>query len=493
MNPKGISPVALGATGLMASPVGFGCYRVAPGAPEHRAALVQALTSGVNLIDLSANYADGGAEILAGRVLAELIQDGRIRRRDVVVLTKAGYLQGRNFQLSQRRKSRGDPFPDLVEFAPGLEHCIHPEFLEDQLDRSLERLGLEAVDAYLLHNPEYYPAWAAKQGLDRTEARVEYRRRLEAAFRHLEDEVRRGRIGCYGVSSNTFPAPAADFEFTCLEELWDIAQGISASHHFRVVQFPCNLLETGAVTEKNQPSGLSLLEAARSRNLAVLINRPLNAVSGDRLIRLAEPETDAPPPDQAIRELLLDLAQSEDLLVSKLLPNLHLEPTMERETAERIRASRMLLGSWSDLSGLEHWRGVEGMITARVNAAFMLLADRLRDSLEGVSALDAHLKKLGLAFKALGDWYGLRAREEARSLGERLARLVPEWADEKLSRAAVRALCSTRGVSCVLAGMRRPEYVTDLLAALEGLPERADRTAQWERVGRELAKGREHG
>jgi hypothetical protein len=41
--------------------------------------------------------------------------------------------------------------------------------------------------------------------------------------------------------------------------------------------------------------------------------------------------------------------------------------------------------------------------------------------------------------------------------------------------------------------MRRPEYVTDLLAALQGLPERADRIEQWERVGRELAKGREHG
>jgi hypothetical protein len=54
----------------------------------------------------------------------------------------------------------------LVEYAEGLEHCIHPDFLDDQIGRSLDRLGLDALDGYLLHNPEYYLGWAHKQGLD---------------------------------------------------------------------------------------------------------------------------------------------------------------------------------------------------------------------------------------------------------------------------------------------------------------------------------------
>jgi len=73
-----------------------------------------------------------------------------------------------------------------------------------------------------------------------------------------------------------------------LAAAWDIACGISPVHHFRVIEFPMNLLETGAVLRQNQPAGQSLLEFARGKNLGVLINRPLNAIVGERLVRLAE-------------------------------------------------------------------------------------------------------------------------------------------------------------------------------------------------------------
>jgi aryl-alcohol dehydrogenase-like predicted oxidoreductase len=43
----------LNGTGLFASQVGFGCYRVDQGNPEHEKALRQALLSGINLIDTS--------------------------------------------------------------------------------------------------------------------------------------------------------------------------------------------------------------------------------------------------------------------------------------------------------------------------------------------------------------------------------------------------------------------------------------------------------
>ena len=38
----------------------------------------------------------------------------------------------------------------------GCWHCLHPEFLQDQLTRSLDRLQLETLDVCLLHNPEYF-------------------------------------------------------------------------------------------------------------------------------------------------------------------------------------------------------------------------------------------------------------------------------------------------------------------------------------------------
>ncbi len=279
---------SLGGLDLAVSPVGFGCYRVAAGSEEQREALTKALLSGVNMIDTSANYTDGQSEELVGLVLNELIGQGKIARDQVVVISKAGYLQGQNYLLSQERKSAGKEFSDLVIYGEGLEHCIHPDFLADQLERSLKRLNLERLDCYLLHNPEYYLTWAKQHRVGRREARGEYLQRFRQAFLHLEQEVAAGRISYYGVSSNTFVRPQSHYEFTCLQELWELAQEISPQHHFRVVQFPLNLMEPGGVLQKNQPCGLSVLDYAREQKLGVLTNRTLNAIKEGKLVRLSE-------------------------------------------------------------------------------------------------------------------------------------------------------------------------------------------------------------
>jgi aryl-alcohol dehydrogenase-like predicted oxidoreductase len=458
----------LGSTGLTVSQAGFGCYRIEPQVPEHGYALKQALMNGVNLIDTSSNYADGGSEVLVGRVLDELVNDGLLKREQVVVVTKAGYLQGSNYAGSQERKQRGQPWPELVEYAPNLEHCLHPDFLDDQLSASLERLGLKAVDVYLLHNPEYYLGWAAKQGISLEQAREEYYRRIEAAFRHLESEADAGRISFYGVSSNTFPAPDEYEEFTSLDRLWQIAQSISDQHCFRVIEMPFNLLEPDAATETNQPGGKSVLAYAHEKGLGVLINRPLNAIGPNGLFRLAMSGSDkqSPAPEMVI-ELLNELLKSEDVLKLNLLPNLRLTPDENQQVSEYLSVAGQLLRSWQGLSGLEHWRQMEQYLTARLNAAFAYLARRMAESPEGLSALDAHLDKAKLALEAVLQFYAVEADQFASKLYDMVRGLDSDWKDAaSLSRLAIRALRSSQGVSCVLVGMRRSEYVADVLAEL---------------------------
>ncbi len=274
--------------GYQVSAAGFGCYRVDIAVQEHQQALEKALLSGINIIDTSANYADGGSEKLVGKILQQLVLKEQLQREEVVVVSKAGYLQGQNYQKSQKRKAAGRPFEDLVLYDDGLEHCIHPEFLAEQLTMSLERLRLETIDCYLLHNPEYYLSWAKTQNLKKEIVKKEYLRRIKAAFIHLELEVAKGRIAYYGISSNTFVRSEKHSEFTSLAHIWDIAEAISPQHHFRIIEFPCNLLETAGITEKNQPANKSLLEFAVEKGLGVLINRPLNAIQEGRLIRLSE-------------------------------------------------------------------------------------------------------------------------------------------------------------------------------------------------------------
>lgn len=140
----------------------------------------------------------------------------------------------------------------------------------------------------MLHNPEYYLKWAQQNKLEKSAARQEYLRRIEAAFCHLEQEVKAGRISWYGISSNTFTGSRNQFAFTPLSAIWELAQSISLDHHFRIVEMPLNLMEPGAVTKVNQPQARTVLELAQEKGLTVLINRPLNAIRNDRLIRLDE-------------------------------------------------------------------------------------------------------------------------------------------------------------------------------------------------------------
>ncbi|MGD9124296.1 MAG: aldo/keto reductase [Desulfarculaceae bacterium] len=477
----GIAFSSLGNTGLTVSQAGFGGYRITAQVEEHGRALKKALASGINIIDTSSNYTDGESEALMGRVLTELTADHSLDRAQVVVVTKAGYLQGQNLLQSRKRRARGQPYAEVVPYGQGLEHCIHPEFLSDQLEQSLGRLNLEAVDVFLLHNPEYYLAWAHNQDIAAPQAEAEYYRRLQQAFCHLEKEADKGRIRFYGVSSNTFPIAGSQPDFTSLEKLWDMAQALSPDHRFRVIQLPLNLLESGAVLEKNQSQGLSVLEFARQKSLGVLINRPLNAISGQGLTRLAAIAAGRPPSKTKVQELWLDLMDSEDQLKTSLLPNLDLEPLEEKKTAELLSVGQALVAAWAELQGREHWRGLESnYFLPRINSAVRFLAQNLRGSQEGLAVLDAHLKRVQAAFEAVGLWYAAQAAELAQKIKEKAAACDRDWAQApNLSQMAVRAVRSTPGVGSVLVGMRRQAYVDDVLQELGRSLEPKPRNESW--------------
>lgn len=481
---QGLSLSEMGRTGLFVSQAGFGGYRIAAGVMAHAHALRRALISGINLIDTSANYGDGASEELVGEVLEDLIQAKDLRREAVVVVSKAGYLQGHNYALSQARRRQGQPFPELVPYAEGLEHCIHPEFLDDQLTRSLARLRLETLDVYLLHNPEYFLGWASKNGMDPAEAQDEYYRRIEDAFRYLETEVGRGRIQWYGISSNTFPVDSSDPQFTCLERISKIAESISKEHHFGVVQLPMNLFETGAVLNPNQPSGLTVLEFARRKQLAVLINRPLNAFTGNRLLRLADVDEQAGVPAEEVADRIDILAEAEQIFASRILPEISLEPSLGSRVQAQLLAADALRQAWRSFPDYDRWRQVrDEYLLPRIRGVLEFLDTRASGSRGLAAWKDAYISALEGILKALGGFHAQAAIQKTAQIKSSLVTADADWGgDAALSRLAVRALRSTEGVTCVLVGMRRTEYVDDMLAELMTPVVQENRRASWQRL-----------
>jgi aryl-alcohol dehydrogenase-like predicted oxidoreductase len=170
----------------------------------------------------------------------------------------------------------------MTEYTPDCWHCIAPDFLADQLTASLERLAFPSVDVLLLHNPEYFLTDAAHRGVPRDEARAAFYERIRRALKHLESEVAAGRIGAYGISSNTFVVPRDNEDAVSLERVLE-----NAGPGFAVVQLPFNPLETGAREPIHTADGRSVLDVAKKAGLGVLVNRPLNAFSGRGLVRFA--------------------------------------------------------------------------------------------------------------------------------------------------------------------------------------------------------------
>lgn len=447
-----------GDTGLSVSAIGFGGYRVDDAEPAHRAALELALRSGINLIDTSTNYTEGRSERLIGEVIAKSIEKRELERGELLLVSKAGYVQGQNHRLAAARKEIGKPFPEMVEYSDGLWHCIHPEWLEDQLDRSLERLGVETLDALLLHNPEYYLADAAKRGQGPLGSiRDEFYARLERAFRYLEGEVAKGRIAYYGVSSNTVAGNPEARDTTDFSRMLAAAETAAPSgHHFRVLQLPLNLLETAAVFR----AGDSLLTQAHQRGVAVLANRPLNAIRGSSILRLAEPiRPEKAPKFEFVRGNLLAL---------------------EREFRETI-APRIELGNDLQPDDLFAWGDRILEIEPRVESLVQwdeienhVIAPELGKVFRGLDgALSGELAELYRDFRGryLRDLEGLFLAMRNLAADRSLLRLNPirnalGAPTEPLSRVALATLRGLPGLSCVLLGARSPAYVEDALASL---------------------------
>ncbi len=495
----------LGRTGFTVSSAGFGGYRVHRSVQAHRAALAKAVRMGVNLIDSSSNYAGGNSERMIGEVLAGLITAEKIStpqppplplrsrgvgvmREELVVVTKGGYIQGELYEEMQRRAntahadySAGSELSELVRHSDGLWHSIHPDFLRDQITDSLERLQLETIDVYLLHNPEYYIEWALGEGMTVGEARDEYDRRIKQAFQYLESEVERGRIQWYGISSNTFPKAEDAPDRTSLERAWQSAEEIAGeNHHFGVIELPLNIFESGAVTEKNQKHGTqTVLEYCAEKNIGVLTNRPLNAIVGrmsdhpQQLIRLTDfPEREVPP-EEDIDDLLHDIRLQEEEFSGQPLRELGLDQESRMAVEQFLTLGRNLdEGNWHEFATTEEWQDISQKVLApRIQYAFNILRPLAQQVPSLLTFLTNYAEAVDEAFEHLTNYYGNRGQARSLKIHHALDALIgPDYAELSLSQKAVLLIRSLPQVSSVLVGMRSEDYAEDVIYGLQAPP-----------------------
>ena len=162
--------ISLGSSSIQVSRLAYGCWRIlgpegaAPDSGREaaaRKAVQTACDAGFTFFDLADVYADGAAERIFGEVLK---QTPGLRER-VVITTKCGI----------RRK--GTPAPDSP-----YRYDFSAEYIIQACEQSLRRLGVETIDVFQLHRPDYL--------MDPAE--------VAAAFTKLKQQ---GKVREFGVSN----------------------------------------------------------------------------------------------------------------------------------------------------------------------------------------------------------------------------------------------------------------------------------------------------
>jgi aryl-alcohol dehydrogenase-like predicted oxidoreductase len=276
--------------GCQVSTIGIGTYL----GPEddatdaaYRDAIARAVTSGINVIDTAVNYRCQRSERAVGQALASLIAGGAVRREELVVATKGGFVPFDGTPPSHAGRYIAETYvgPGILDTADlvASAHAMTPRFLMDQLDRSRANLGLETIDVYYLHNPEIQLGEIA---------RPKFMNRIRAAFAALEEAVRAGKIRRYGTATWTgYRQPASARDHLRLADLVRAARDVGgARHHFAVIQLPYSLAMLEAFTSHTQQVDNQLvapLQAAERLGLSAMISASVHQGQLTRNLPLA--------------------------------------------------------------------------------------------------------------------------------------------------------------------------------------------------------------
>ena len=476
-------------TDLTTSKIGYGSYRVDHRSEEHAATLRAAIQAGCNLIDTSSNYTDGGSETLIGNVLSEQISAGEVDRSEIIVVSKVGYIQGQNLDDAMRREGEGESWEEVVKYMDGCWHCIHPDFLVDQWRRSSDAAcnwrRLTFICCIIRNTSCRTPA---NKPLSRILMRfgIPFMTASAAPSCRWSVSRREGKIRYYGISSNTFPSPNSDFEHVSLQRCHDAAlnaartvHGNQNANHFKIIQLPYNLFEHGALTEVNNTingQDMTALQGAEALEMGVLVNRPLNAVQGNRMVRLAQyPYNSDLDYRNAIDGEIDALDQTENRLRTTLTDwGIFSRLSRSANSTLCYDLAQELPRFMPQIQSRDHWEQIAQQYLIPLIHAYLGQTIEACPNARQAEWNDMQREYVGAInrlFSLVSGHFNRMASMRMEPISKALDQaLEAEERTLTLSQKSLNFVTSSPGVSVALNGMKRNEYVADAMG-LMGVPD----------------------
>ena len=239
-------------------------------------AIKSSITTGVNIIDTAINYRSQKAERSVGRAISELIESGNVKRDEIFISTKNGYVTNdgdvnEEFWVNIQNTLVKPGVIKSGDISSGY-HCMTVPYLQDQLNRSMKNLGLDCIDLMYLHN--------AAEGQLQDIAKEEFMRKLKEVFEFYENQRKNGSIKYYGMATwECFRVPKDHPQYLSISDIVKIAKEIGGiDNGFRFIQLPYNMYLDQALMLKNQEvDGIqcSILDASRKLGIGVFASVPL--------------------------------------------------------------------------------------------------------------------------------------------------------------------------------------------------------------------------
>ncbi len=283
---------------------------------NYAAAITSAVEKGCNFIDTAINYRCQHSERVIGQTLKKLIDKKKIRRSQIVVATKGGFIPFDGKPPGNMQEHIKSTLIDtgLVSESDVVSscHCLHPAFLQNQINQSLKNLQVDTIDLYYLHNPE---TQLSVVGSDT------FYKRMEKAFELLEANVDQGKIQYYGLATwMAFREAETAGESVSLEKLVQLAQKVAGKdHHLKVIQLPYNLAMLEAISIHSQSfegKKYPILPAANYHGISVMVSAPL--LQG-QLVNLTGQVTQKMPGNLGLAQKCLQFVTSTPAVTSAMV------------------------------------------------------------------------------------------------------------------------------------------------------------------------------
>ena len=297
-----------------------------------------------------------------------------------------------------------------------------------------------------------------------TELRNEYYTRIEKAFRLLETKVEEGKIKWYGISSNTFGANSDKLNFTSLEKVVEIAESISKTNKFAVVQFPLNAIERSNASTKNQNNNsISFLELANKKDLGVLVNRPLNGIVDNQLIRLADFEIKENISKEETFELADEISKLENDLLN--ITESIADESTRNDVTDCLSLGKILKDNFDKFNSVSHFKDLRNQyFIPRADYAIKNLFESNQDNKSIISRLNNFAVHLNILLDSFESVFAIEANENNLELHYEMNNYLDhQFHSLRLSQKSVLVTALLEEISCSLVGMRKTDYVKDIL------------------------------